>query len=126
MSINDSKEKIKRFNQDGRTRDVYVSLVIILTAISAFGLGRLSKTNLDGQGITIRYPEGDQTSRETAAAPDAVSDVSQKTIFASKNGTKYYFPSCSGAGKIKEENKIWFATEAEAQSAGFAKSSTCT
>ncbi len=129
MSINDLKEKIKYFLASDGARDVYISLVIILVAISAFGLGRLSKANLDGPGIVVQYPDGNQSPygafSETAAAPDDVSDVFAKDIFASKNGTRYYFSSCTGAGKIKEENKVWFSTEAQAQAAGFTKSSTC-
>ncbi len=139
MSIKDLKEKIKQFLASDRARDLYISLIIILVAIAAFGLGRLSKANLDGPGVVIQIPDRNQSSygasasgtsnestvSETANASNSVSNVSVKTIFASKNGTKYYFPSCSGAIKIKEENKIWFSTEAAAQSAGFVKSSTC-
>ncbi len=127
MSINDLKEKIKYYLASDGVRDVYISLVIILVAISAFGLGRLSKANLDGPGVVIQYPIGNQNSSfsKTTAASNNVPDVFETDIFASKNGTRYYFSSCSGAGKIKEENKVWFSTEAQAQAAGFIKSSTC-
>jgi hypothetical protein len=44
---------------------------------------------------------------------------------ASKNGTAYYLPSCSGAGRIKDENKIWFDTESAAENAGYKKAANC-
>lgn len=38
---------------------------------------------------------------------------------ASVNGTKYYYPDCGDVSRIKEENKVWFATEQEAIRAGY-------
>jgi hypothetical protein len=37
----------------------------------------------------------------------------------SKNGTKYYTPTCSGAKRIKPENYIWFKTEDDAKLQGY-------
>lgn len=47
------------------------------------------------------------------------------TYLASKNGTKFYLPECSGAKRIKEENKIWFYTKEEAMAAGFGPAANC-
>jgi len=47
-------------------------------------------------------------------------------VVASRNGTKYYWPWCSGVSKIKPENLIWFKSEAEAKAAGYAPSSDFT
>ncbi len=44
---------------------------------------------------------------------------------ASKSGTKYYLPWCGAAKKIKEENKVWFATKADAEKAGYTPASNC-
>lgn len=44
---------------------------------------------------------------------------------ASKNGTKYHLPWCGSAKQIKEENKIWFATKADAEAAGYTPASNC-
>lgn len=44
---------------------------------------------------------------------------------ASKNGTKYHLPSCSGAKRIKEENKVWFNSKAEAEQAGYEPAKNC-
>lgn len=44
---------------------------------------------------------------------------------ASKNGTKYHLPTCSGAKRIKEENKIWFDSKQEAEKAGYSPAKNC-
>lgn len=43
----------------------------------------------------------------------------------SKNSDKYHLPDCPGASRIKEENKIWFSSEEEAESLGYTPASNC-
>jgi DNA/RNA endonuclease YhcR with UshA esterase domain len=47
------------------------------------------------------------------------------SFVASKNGSKYFPSTCGSAKTIKEENLIYFATEAEAQQAGYERTTTC-
>lgn len=55
-------------------------------------------------------------------SPDSVNrDLSK--IYASSKGSKYYLANCKSS--IKEENKIYFNTEAEAQNAGYQLSKSC-
>jgi hypothetical protein len=51
--------------------------------------------------------------------------VSEGGYVASKNGTKYHLPWCGSAKQIKEENKIWFKTKADAEAAGYTPASNC-
>jgi methylphosphotriester-DNA--protein-cysteine methyltransferase len=44
---------------------------------------------------------------------------------ASKNGTKYHYPWCSGAKRIKDENKVWFDTVEQARAAGYTPAANC-
>ncbi|MEO6536348.1 MAG: Ada metal-binding domain-containing protein [Candidatus Paceibacterota bacterium] len=44
---------------------------------------------------------------------------------ASKSGTKYYLPSCGAVSRIKEENRVYFATKAAAEVAGYQPSTAC-
>jgi|GEM_PF-1254660 hypothetical protein len=48
----------------------------------------------------------------------------KKYIVASKNGKKYYYIWCA-ASNIKEENKVYFDTELEAENAGLSISTRC-
>lgn len=44
---------------------------------------------------------------------------------ASKSGSKYYLPDCSGVKRIKEENKVWFDTVDEAKAEGYEPAKNC-
>lgn len=44
---------------------------------------------------------------------------------ASKSGSKYYLPSCSGAGRIKKENQVWFLSKEDAVAAGYEPAANC-
>lgn len=51
--------------------------------------------------------------------------VTKGLYVASKNGTKYHLPTCPGAKRIKEENKIWFDSKTEAEQAGYEPAKNC-
>jgi hypothetical protein len=117
MNIKNFKEKIKLYE-----KDIILATVIILVALISFGLGRLSKIGESRTPITIENLTGavDNATSSALSAPSA-----KGNFVASKNGTKYHYPWCSGAQSIKEENKIWFSTAEEAQKAGYEPASNC-
>ncbi len=47
------------------------------------------------------------------------------SFVASSRGKKYYGSDCPAGMNLKEENKIYFKTAAEAESAGYLPSSSC-
>ena len=96
MNIKNFKEKIKPFE-----KDLILAVAIILVALISFGLGRLSKIGESQVPITIENISG------STSTPSA-KNLTDKIFVASKNGTKYHYPWCSGAQSIKEENKIYF------------------
>jgi hypothetical protein len=65
--------------------------------------------------------EGDGAGAEPQSPAAAV----QGAFLASKSGTKYYPSWCKSASRIKESNRVWFDSEAEAAQAGYGKASTC-
>ncbi len=105
--------------------------VLILVGLTAFGLGRLSVMGEEGPRLLIRLPDGTtQTAAAYAATPPvaaapASAPAKSGAFVASKSGTKYYLPECSGVSRIKEENKVWFATVGEAQAAGYTAAANC-
>lgn len=102
--------------------------VVVLVGLSAFGLGRLSSPPQHA-GLVIQLPDGSTQSaaayRAAAPAATAPTAAGEGAYVASKSGTKYYLPSCSGASRIKEENKVWFATLAQAEAAGYTAAANC-
>ena len=61
----------------------------------------------------------------------AVSGTAQKTFsldakfVASASGTKYYPIGCGSVTRIKEENRVYFVTEEEAQAAARDRTTAC-
>ena len=101
--------------------DAFLVAAVVLIALAAFGLGRLSVMYGGHEPLKIEYPEGGQG----ATAVSGVPETAAKTFVASINGTKYYLPNCSGVSRINDENKIWFATKEEAELAGYAPAANC-
>ncbi len=46
-------------------------------------------------------------------------------LVGSVNGSKYHYPWCGGAQRIKEGNKIWFASIEEAKNRGYSPAGNC-
>ena len=126
-------------------RELFPAILLISVGVVSFGLGRLS-----GQSVGVLSQErlsenniaqlpvldnvervekedmlstSDNVGSETSTQQPAMS-ASGRDV-ASKNGTKYHLPWCSGAARIAEENKIWFASKKEAAVAGYTPAANC-
>lgn len=135
-------------------KDVLLVALMLVIAIAMFGLGMLSERQMSapkGRGVWVEQTAtgspsvlgasavGAVTSAVVAGAvansvseptqpsqPKATAPILQTgTYVASKNGTKYYLASCSGAKRIKAENKVWFATVQDAEASGRTPASNC-
>ena len=123
---------------------VTTSLIIILVAFGSFGLGRLSRIEESKTPLKIKEISGVEAQvgsispvrkinigtnvkgvEEQISEANKVVVPNEGFIVASKTGKKYHFPWCAGAQQIKEENKIWFANEAEAKAAGYSPAANC-
>ena len=137
MSIKEFIEKSKRFPYENR--DAFIVVIIVLVAFGSFGLGRLSKIeelkppvmieNMNASVLnTVLNKSGESAllSDKKTSSP-SVSTAKQAVGFyiGSKNGSKYHFPWCSGAKRIKEGNKIIFNTKEEAREAGYTPAGNC-
>lgn len=146
MSIKEWGGKIKsllslvkdRLVGEGAASRYYTAAIVILVGLSSFGLGRLSiqgewKEPIiieENKGTTENSPApvaGAGTESQPAAAVKSISGPPTQggKIVASKNGTKYYFPWCSGASRIAEANKIWFNSEVQARARGLQPAANC-
>ncbi|PIT91510.1 hypothetical protein COU17_00030 [Candidatus Kaiserbacteria bacterium CG10_big_fil_rev_8_21_14_0_10_49_17] len=112
-------EKIKSFEP------LLLILAIILVGTAGFGLGRLSVLETATEPVWIEYPEGysgeDILSASAARAPE----IAGGEVVASKNGSKYHYPWCSGAKRIAEKNLITFSSITEARAAGYEPAANC-
>jgi len=92
------------------TNELFTILLIILVTFSGFGLGVLSAQTDTEEGVVIYYDSDGN---------------SQNTVVASKSGSKYHYPWCSGAARIQKDNKIFFANPEEAENAGYERAQNC-
>src|SRR3990167_6729605 len=110
--------------------ELYLAAIIILVAVISFGLGRLSKIREEKTPITIEnVKENAETSESKSLSTSNVdktnSTATSKIFVASRNGKKYYYAWCESANVIKEQNRIWFSTQAEAEKAGYQPAANC-
>lgn len=128
MSIHPILQKIKAFWLKVEIEAVLLVLIIILVGLAGFGLGKVSTAGegraiiIEKNGIKNETSLGSISPKESSAS--VISSING-TLFASKNGTKYYFSWCTGSGRILDQNKIYFTTEKEALDAGYTKASGC-
>lgn len=124
-------------------KDFGVSLLILVVGAGGFALGRASDHMQEEVRIPVhesgemgaRVVEGDipHVQGESAVSSAALIQGAPHTpgsppvggYVGSKHGTKYHLPWCSGALRIKDENKVWFTTKEEAEAAGYTPASNC-
>jgi len=126
--------------------ELYLAAIIILTAVISFGLGRLSKIREEKTPITIENVKENAETGESkplstsnvdktngagimlqhnSSTISSALSASLKIFVASRNGKKYYYAWCESANVIKEQNRVWFSTQAEAEKAGYQPAANC-
>lgn len=91
-------------------------VVVFLLAVVSFGLGRLSALEEVRPPVSIGQAE---------ASPKPEALFIGGLVVASRSGSVYYFPWCSGAQKIAPTNQRWFEGEAQARQAGYSPAKGC-
>ena len=133
MSIKDILNKCKGAMRAMEQMDVFVALLMVFVSFASFGLGRLSALQEKKTPIRIEQTaavimsdgvlDTEMTASEKQSTEKTVSPGG--SFVGSKNGNTYHFPWCSGATRIKNENKIWFNTKADAEAAGYRPAGNC-
>ncbi len=113
MTISEVREKCKSVFSNV-PKDVIIVSVLILASLASFGLGYI--TGFDG-GLSDKPKQG--------SAFMSFNPSTKTPVLASKNGTRYYLSSCTGAKRISKANKIWFISAEVAKVAGYAPASNC-
>jgi hypothetical protein len=134
-------EKLKSWLADDT---IFIAILLVLIGVVSFGLGRLS-VGEGSSGTAVATPRVQLVASSTVLVPKspvASSTVGQANGAAvitapvptsaskgpyvgSKSGSKYYLTSCSGAKRIKDANKVIFATKQDAAAAGYEPASNC-
>jgi hypothetical protein len=77
-----------------------------------------------GAAAALSTPKSAPPVKIILAAPAAL-PLKSGEVVAAKTGKVYYLLSCGAAKRIKEENKTYFATRADADKAGLTPSKSC-
>jgi len=153
--ITDLREKIKGIIDNLRPHEgaLWALAMVIVCSLLGLGLWRLASSGDSLEPITIEHGvdfaeryrqeqgrgvEGYKQSPKSAlslskgspvreAETNLVTNISGAgdRLVASKNGTRYYYEHCAGVKRIKEANKIYFDTEAEAIARGLTLAANC-
>ena len=118
------QEKLKSLLADDT---VYMGLLVVLVAVVSFGLGRHSIEGkvASAQPAGVVFSEAVNEASSEGVAKAASPEKPEVKLVASKSGTKYHLLNCPGAGQIKEVNKLFFNSTAEAEAAGYSPASNC-
>lgn len=123
-SIKEITQKIKGVAKTLERQDIFISALIVLVAGASFGLGMLS-VGTSEEPVEIKQTASIFSSLEDPEPERDESGTVRGKFVGSKNSDKYHYPWCSGAQRIKEENKIWFASKKEAEAQGYAPAGNC-
>jgi hypothetical protein len=118
MSLKQKIKKIKSFSfnpQKYKLDDVLIYSTIFMFIINGFLFGYISNFKkypiiFEDNVFTIQFNNNSNEKGEYGA---------------SINGTKYYLVTCSGFNRIKEENKTYFNSKEDAESAGYSPATNC-
>ena len=104
-------------------RDAFIITVLILSSSASFGMGYMAAP-VPEVDCALSQPTGTAENGNREVLNGEATPAEGRYV-ASKNGTKYYLPSCSGVAKIAEANKVWFATVSAAKAAGYSPAANC-
>lgn len=109
----------------------FTGLVLILVALLAFGLGRLSAHYSPTEPVEFVTNNNTDPIRSTEQKSSTANNIDNnknvlsQEVVASKEGSKYHYPWCPGAKQIKAGNKVSFPTSAAARAAGYTPAGNC-
>ena len=115
MNIPEIRQQIKNTLADG-VGEWGLIAIVLLVGLASFGLGRLSALEEAKPVISVHQAAAVSGSRGISAGG---------LIVASRKGSAYHYPWCSGAQTIVAGNRVWFESEAAAKSAGYAPAKNC-
>lgn len=117
-------EGIKTSIKDQRN---FTAIVLVLVALTAFGLGRQSVGEFEKVGGAAVEEVGLSPAPSTAKTTNDSKNINLPSTYyvGSVNGEVYHLPHCSGAQRISEQNKVIFKTKTEAEAAGYRPAANC-
>jgi len=132
MNTLDILSKIKKLCKDHK-HGLFIGLCLIITVGIGYNIGRIyalhTSPNTDSQSANIlntMKENTDKSAPQIKITQPSVAPADPRVVASKAAGSKlYHYSWCSGAQRIKETNKLWFPTEADAISAGYTLAGNC-
>ena len=133
MRLPNIRQKIK--DLPDLPKDIFILLLIFLVGTGAFLLGQYSVYEEKKGGELRIIEESHPNSLSMLVSPESLSARVTKEdttptsplgmYVGSRSGTTYHLPWCTGAKRIKEENRIWFNSREDAVKKGYKPATNC-
>jgi len=102
---------------------LYSIALISLFFLLFFGLGYTAMAEKRNKSLIIK--QIDYSENLFVAKKQLIKNKINSNYVASINGSLYYNYKCALVGRIKNENRIWFLTSAEALLSGYKEKKNC-
>ena len=128
MRVTDMSDKIKTLPD--LPRDIFLFIFVGLISLSCFLVYHIALGD-SGQSVPhIKITQGTAAVANASSTMDAQLVAGDKTgkqgiYVGSRSGHSYYLPTCGGVKRIKEANKVWFASVEEAVAKGYHPAAAC-
>lgn len=113
-----------------RRKNYIVSALLcaLIAGIAAVGYAATQPVTEDGRPSAVhitRSPTDGARVSTVSPSGESPSETAQSAYTASSKAEKFHLPSCSAAGRISEENRVWFSSRDEAIAEGYSPCSMC-
>ncbi len=132
MNIQDYASKIKVLYRKGGLEQgrismkIYLAIIVILTAVASFGLGRLSVQSSSPVPVRIVNPTVELGAQAYSSADDGKKiKVTEPVIIGSISKNFYTFTWCAKASDIEKSDQRFFYSISEAEKVGLAPDLSC-
>ena len=105
--------------------DFALSGLVVLILFVALGLVRAMAPTHEKEALAVNQLDVPSPSNQKGEDDKELLPGATALFLASVNGSKYYPKNCPAASQVKEENRIWFATQKVAGEAGYKPSIQC-
>ena len=108
--------------------DWFIIATVILVALIAFGIGRLTSPKTEPiqiKNLEKASIENLDIENQGKVYPPTTEQSDVGRVVGSKNSDKYHLPDCPGAKQISEQNKVWFDSIEAAEKAGYKPAGNC-
>lgn len=106
-------------------RDLLLAVSLVLIAWSSYNLGKMQVAERTPVTVTRAQAQDITGTNGTGQAGERPALDPRVVVSKNSSSMKYHFSWCGSGKRIKEENRVWFETAADAEAAGYTLAGNC-